>query len=162
MFGFGKKKSKEYDPMAISGIGIPTSPHPLRGWTNFGMFEVHGLNPSTGRENKRTLEALTSADAKNKALAAGLVEPISVSEVQRPMATERQIAYGKSLGIEITPDMSMVDASASICRVNDGESFRDIISRKQWVDACEAGVVISALSGPKCYLSSMKAGRSDE
>lgn len=157
MFGFLKKKDKEYDPTALPGIGIPTSPHPLRGWTNLGMFEVHGVNSKTGRENKRTFEALTASDAMRKAIVEGLIEPITVTEIQRPMATDRQISYGASLGISITSDMSMVDASAMICRVNDGETnFRDFISKSDWVDACRKGVVISALCGHKFYRSAMK------
>ncbi len=158
MFGFLKKpaKEKEYNPVSA---GMPKAPHPLRGWTNFGMFEVPGLNEKTGRQNKRMVEALTSADAREMALSLGLSEPITVSEVQRPMATERQIAYGRSLGIDITPEMSMVDASAMICRVNDGDLF--VIGRSNWLDACEAGVTVSALSGQTNFISSMKAGRSN-
>lgn len=158
MFGFIKKKEpKEYNP--LSPFGFPSSPHPLRGWTNFGMFEVHGMNPDTGRENKKIVEALTSSHAREQAASMGLAEPISVKEIQRPMATDRQIAYGESLGINITTDMSMIDASALICRVDDGETFRDRISKEDWFAACRAGVIISALSGPKNYESSMKGHR---
>lgn len=151
MFGF--KKKKEYDPAAD---WPHLKPHPLRGYTNFGMFEVHGTNPETGRSNKVTVEALDSSDALRIATDVhGLSEPLTAQEVQRPMATERQISYGNSLGISITPDMSMVDASAVICRSKDGDSFRDTLSKDEWVAACSERVVLSSLSGHTVYRSAM-------
>ena len=96
MFLFRKNKS-------VQPSVLPKSPHPLRGWTNLGLFEVRGQNPSTGRQNKRIIEALTADDALSKArLVEKLLDPITVEEIQRPMATERQIAYGASIGVYIT------------------------------------------------------------
>lgn len=90
-------------------------------------------------------------------MSAGLVEPITVTEVQRRMASERLIAYGQSLGIVITPEMSMLDASALICKANDDELSYRFLSLGQWSAAWSAGVVVSALMGPKCYDSAMEA-----
>lgn len=150
MFLFRKKKS-------VQPLSLPKSPHPLRGWTNFGMFEVHGVNPTTGRKNKRMIEALTADDALSKArLVENLSDPITVEEVQRPMATDRQISYGNSLGLNITAKESMVDASALICRCDDGDPDDDRISESEWVSACKAGAVVSALSGHTLYKSIMK------
>ena len=137
--------------------GIPMSLHPLRGYTNFGIFEVHGKNPETGRQNKRTIEALTDQDAIDQAKEVfGLVDPITVQEVQRPMATDRQISYGNELGIEIPPNISTVDASAIICRMEDDDAPDDILAKEEWDAACQAGVVISALCGHTFYNSAMK------
>ncbi len=154
MFGFLKKKGAVTSPPPPSGV-MGLSPHPLRGLTNFGMFEVHGLNPKTGRQNKRIVEALSDQDALERAKrTTDLVEPFTVQEVQRPMATERQIAYGDSLGLKITPDLSMVDASAMICRENDGDVA--LISGADVEAASLAGVVMSALAGRTFYRSAMK------
>lgn len=150
---FGLKKRKEYDPVAD---WPHLKPHPLRGYTNFGMFEVLGKNPKTGRSNKVTVEALDITDALRVATNIHrLTEPLTVQEIQRPMATERQISYGSSLGISITSDMSMVDASAMICRFEDGDSFRDALSKNEWVAACSKRVVLSSLSGHTVYRSVM-------
>lgn len=60
MFGFKKKKVTEYDPAAD---WPHLKPHPLRGYTNFGMFEAHSTNPKTGSSNKFMILALDSSDA---------------------------------------------------------------------------------------------------
>lgn len=150
MFLFHKKKPGQSFP-------FPKSPHPLRGWTNFGLFEVHGINPSTGRQNKRIIEALTLDDAIAKArLVENLLEPITAEEIQRPMATERQISYGDSVGVRITSKETMVDASALLCRFNDGDPGNDRISEAEWILACNSGIVMSALSGHTLYRSAMR------
>lgn len=149
MFLFHKKKS--FQPLSL-----PNSPHPLRGWTNFGLFEVHGVNPSTGRQNKRIIEALTVDDALSKArLVENLLDPITAEEIQRPMATKRQISYGNSIGVCITEKETLIDASALLSRCHDGDPDDDCISETEWILACKSGVVLSALSGHTLYESVM-------
>lgn len=152
MFLFGKKKAQD----AESLLRLPKSPHPLRGWTNFGLYEVHGLNTQTGRSNKKKVEALDEAGARSAALAAGLSEPITVSEVQRRMITEAQAGLLRRMNIRFTGHETLEDASAMICMVNDGETPRDRITADQWAAACAAGVCVSALSCQRSYKSSMK------
>lgn len=149
MFLFRKNKP-------VQPFSLPKSPHPLRGWTNFGLFKVHGQNPSTGRQNKRIIEALTADDALSKArLVEKLLDPITVEEIQRPMATERQIAYGNSIGVHITEKESMVDASALLSRYHDGDPDNDRLSESEWLLACKSDIVLSALSGHTLYKSVM-------
>lgn len=149
LFDVFKKK-----PVVPSPVTPPARPHPLRGWTNFGVYEVRGINPKTGRQNKKRVEAVDEAGA---VALAGLLEPVSAVEVQRPMATERQIEYGATLGLKITERESMVDASALLSMVEDGERPEARITADQWAAACSAGVCISALACQEVYKAVMEA-----
>lgn len=153
MFLFGKKK-----PEAVASR-LPRSPHPLRGWTNFGLYEAHGVNPRTGRSNKKTVEALDEAGARAAALAAGLSEPITVSEIQRRMITEAQADCLRKMRVKFSGAESLEDASAMICMVNDREAPADRITEEQWAAACSAGVCISALACQRLYRHCMKGAR---
>lgn len=155
MFLFGKKKK----PEAESPLRLPGSPHPLRGWTNMGLYEAHGLNARTGRSNKKMVEALDEAGARTAALAAGLSEPITVSEVQRRRITEGQADCLRRMKVRFTGQESMEDASALICMVNDGETPADRITPEQWAAACSAGVLVSALACQRCFRSCMKGAK---
>ena len=138
---------------------LPASVSPLRGWTNLGLFEIHGVNPKTGRSNKRMKECLSESDAKAWALSDGLIEPISVHEVPREMATEKQIALCKELGLDSGLNLSKltkVDVNALIWRHDDGDSRR--ITDEEWCAACEAGYPVSALCGPTHFRYIMKTG----
>ncbi len=155
MFWFGKKK--EIDPVKD---WPRNEPHPLRGFTNFGRFEVRGVNPKTGRKKKVVVDALNTADALRVAAEVhGLSEP-EAQEVQRPMATERQIAYAATFGVRIGAGLSMLDASALICKCEDGDDPAEWLSPAEWSRACTERVLISGLSGSTLYRSAMrKAGR---
>ena len=60
--------------LAAPGPGaLPAHPHPLRGWTNMGVYEVRGVNPKTGRQNKKRIEAIDEATAVAQA---GLGAPV--------------------------------------------------------------------------------------
>ena len=155
MFLFGKKKAPEAD----SPLRLPKSPHPLRGWTNFGTYEVRGVNTRTGRSNKKTVDALDDAGARAAALAAGLSEPITVLEVQRRRITEAQADLLRRMKVKVTGQETLEDASALICMVNDGEAPGDRITADQWVAACAAGVCVSALSCQRSFRSSMKGAK---
>ena len=156
MFLFGKKKA----PEAVSPFRLPSAPHPLRGWTNMGLYEAHGMNARTGRSNKKMVEALDEAGARAAALAAGLSEPVTVSEVQRRMITEGQIDCLRRMKVKFSGQETMEDASALICMVNDRESVADRITPDQWAAACSAGVLVSAFACQRLYCHSMKgAGR---
>lgn len=155
MFLFGKKKT----PEAGSPLRLPVSPHPLRGWTNMGLYEAHGLNARTGRSNKKVVEALDETGARAAALAAGLSEPITVSEVQRRRITEGQADCLRRMRVRFTGQESMEDASALICMVNDGETAADRITPDQWAAACSSGVTVSALACQRCFRSCMKGAK---
>lgn len=156
VFLFGKKKA----PEVVSPLRLPKSPHPLRGWTNFGLYEAHGTNPKTSRSNKKMVEALDEAGAVAAALTAGLAEPVSVSEIQRRMITDAQADCLRRMKVSFSGAESMEDASALICMVNDREDTGDRITPDQWAAACSAGVLVSALSCQRCYRSCMKGARS--
>ena len=55
------------------GGNIPKAIHPLRGWANLGLYGVHGINPKTGRSNKKTCQCLSENEAKEWALSAGQI-----------------------------------------------------------------------------------------
>lgn len=138
---------------------IPKTASPLRGWTNLGIYEIHGVNPKTGRSNKRMHECLSEAAAKEWALADGLVEPITVVEVPRDMATEKQIEVCRKLGLDAGLDFSKltkVDVNALIWRHDDGDSR--CISDEEWCAACDAGYIVSALCGPTHFQYIMETG----
>ena len=155
MFLFGKKKA----PEAGSPLRLPKSPHPLRGWTNFGTYEVHGPNARTGRSNKKTVDALDDAGARAAALAAGLAEPITVSEVRRRQITEAQADCLRRMKVSFSGCETLEDASALICMVNDREDPSGRITEDQWAAACAAGVLVSAFACQRLYRSCMKGVR---
>ena len=142
LFDVFKKGSAAQAPGAM-----PVRPHPLRGWTNMGVYEVRGVSPATGRQNKKRVEAVDEAGA---IALSGLGAPVSAVEVQRPMA---------SRGVKITERESQVDASALISMVQDGERPASRITPDQWAAACAAGVCVSALSCQKLYASMMREAR---
>lgn len=136
---------------------LPLSPHPFRGWTNLGLYEVHGINSKTKRSNKRCYEAFTEEHARNQAIADGLVDPITVEEVQSDMASERQIELCKNLGIHADfRYMTMTDVSAIIWYHDDHDKRK--ITDEEWAAACEAGYPVSALCGSTHYKYIMKHG----
>lgn len=160
LFGLFKIKPKpEPVVLAPSAENKPHFAHPLRGWTNVGLYEVHGVNPKTGRSNKKMIEALSEGQAVAAAVAAGLADPITVSEVPQRMATDRQIEFAESLGEDVPAGATLLDASALICRVQDGETEEKAITQEQWAAAWVAGVPMSALAGQKFYRSAMKGAK---
>jgi len=136
---------------------VPSKVHPLRGWTNLGLYEIHGINPKTKRKNKRLYEALTENQAREKALADGLAEPITIEEIESERATERQIELCKELGIHANYDcLTVVDMSALIWYHDDKDNRR--ITAAEWAAACKAGYLVSAFCGPTYYKYIMKHG----
>ena len=158
---FKKKQKPEPEPVVIAPSADlkPHFAHPLRGWTNVGLYEVHGVNPKTGRSNKKMIEALSEGQAIAAAAATGLSDPITVWEVPQRMATERQIKLAESLGEDVPAGATLLDASALICRVQDGETEEMAITPEQWAAAWAAGVPMSALAGQKFYRSAMKGAK---
>lgn len=144
----------KYDPMNAKFFARH-EPHPLRGYSNFGTFEIHGLNPKTGRQNKKVIEALTHEEAIAAAAGLGLQEPITANEISSRMATDRQLEYMEQLGIEQHSGLSLLDASCLISKSHDREDDCPGLSFSQWLAACQAGVRVSALMGPTCYRSAM-------
>ena len=136
---------------------LPKRASPLRGWTNLGTFEVHGINPKTKRSNKRIYTAFTEKHAEEKAVSEGLVAPFQIDEIlSRPMSEPqhkllREMQYSGSY-----INLSLVDASAIISYVFDGD--KRLITEEEWASACAAGYEISALSGPTLYRIIMRTG----
>lgn len=152
---FGSKA--ESAPTGGGGGGIPKVIHPLRGWSNLGLYEVHGINPKTGRSNKKTCQCLSENEAREWALSAGLLEPITVKEIQSRMVSEWQADYCRKLGIrDSLQGLSMVDANALIWRHKDGDARK--INGAEWAAACAAGILVSALCGPTHYKYIMRCG----
>lgn len=90
-------------------------------------------------------------------MSAGLLEPITVKEVQSRMVSEWQAEYCKKLGIKTSlRGLSMVDANALIWRHKDRDARK--INEAEWAAACEAGILVSALCGPTHYKYIMKCG----
>lgn len=140
-----------------SSVSLPKSPHPLRGWTNLGLFEIHGVNPKTKRSNKKMHECLSETDARSWAISQGLVEPIQVSEVEQRRVTDGQKSALRKRGIQANlAELSIVDASALLWRKADGDSRK--INQREWAAACRAGYPVSALCGPTFYRFIMSTG----
>lgn len=136
---------------------MPRSPSPLRGWTNLGTYELHGINPKTKRSNKRIYAAFTEGNAEEKAAAAGLVPPFQVKEIpSRPISESQRGFLVKMKYPGPYANLTLVDASAVISYVLDGDER--LITSAEWAAACAAGYEISALSGPTLYQLIMKTG----
>lgn len=132
-------------------------PHPLRGWTNMGLYEVHGINPKTNRSNKRTCECFSESDAKAWATSSGLVEPFTIMELPSDRATENQIAYLQKLDAWVDfESLTKVDASALIDFIKDGD--RRHINQQELDMATEKGYKISSLAGPTTFRYVMQYG----
>ena len=84
-------------------------------------FIVQGINPATGRKNKRTYDAADEADAINKAKAAGLEPPFDVEMLPAREPSEAQMTYAKNLGISIPEGACMVDVSALLTRTENDD-----------------------------------------
>ena len=142
---------------APSAFPKPKTPDPLRGWTNIGLYEVHGINPKTGRSNKKSCQALSDEAARAWALSVGLVDPITVSETPRLRPSSAQIKRLKKEGYRGDVGLlTNVDASAIISYAEDEDLRR--ITQAEWDKACAAGYEISALSGPSLYRAIMETG----
>ncbi|MDO5785446.1 MAG: hypothetical protein Q4P20_10340, partial [Eubacteriales bacterium] len=135
------EKTSADDSVSFSPIILPQFPkfpvvsQSYRCYTNFGLYEVQGINPQTGKSNKRKVIALDKTDAYRAArVLENLLDPITVQEVPLPMATDRQIDYAINLGNIITDGLSRADVSALI----DNPKFEDLITEEEWKLACEA------------------------
>ena len=88
------------------------------GYVNYNKYQLHGINPKTGRKNKFECNAFSEEDAialaKEKK---GLVEPFEVSIIPHDPPTESQIAYADDLEILRPDDCCKEDMSALISRV---------------------------------------------
>lgn len=141
----------------ITRFVMPIQASPLRGWTNLGLYEIHGLNPNTGRSNKKMHECISESEARLWAKANGLTEPIQVKEVQNRRASDEQIKVCQKMGIKANfQELSIVDANALIWYVDDGDKRK--INSAEWAAACAAGYPVSALCGPTHYKYIMKHG----
>lgn len=99
-------------------------PRPASGYSN-GVFryDVRGVNPETGRKNKRTVSARGEEDAVAAAHEIGLADPVEVLPLDmsaqnvRPV-DERQIEYARGHRCQplFLPDFDEKDAAAVLYR----------------------------------------------
>lgn len=97
-------------------------PRPAFGYSN-GVFryDVRGLNPETGRKNKRTVSARGEEDAVAAAHEIGLADPVEVLPLDmtaqniRPV-DERQKAFASEYQVAFAPDFDEKDAGAVLSR----------------------------------------------
>ena len=94
---------------------------PSGGYVNFAKYQVYGMNPSTGRKNKRVYEAFTEEEATEKAKEVGLVEPFEILVIASREPTERQLSYALDLGLSVPDDACFYDVSAMISRATDDD-----------------------------------------
>lgn len=152
---YGVRKSGRNTPQ-FAPEALP-APHPLRGWTNMGLFEIHGINPKTNRSNKRTCECFSESDAKAWAFSSGFIEPITVSEIPSDRATDNQIAYLQQLGAQVDfESLTKEDASELIDFIKDGD--RRHINQQELDMASQRGYKISSLAGPTTFRYIMQYG----
>lgn len=97
-------------------------PRPASGYSN-GVFryDVRGVNPETGRKNKRTVSACGEEDAVAAAHEIGLADPVEVLPLDmaaqniRPV-DERQKAFAAEYQVAFAPDFNEKDAGAVLSR----------------------------------------------
>lgn len=103
-------------------------PRPASGYSNgVYKYDVRGINPETGRKNKRTVVAFGECDAVAAAQETGLTEPFEVlpldmeAQNTRPVSKE-QIELAEEYQIAFAPDFDEKDAAAILSRYdrNDG------------------------------------------
>lgn len=97
-------------------------PRPASGYSN-GVFryDVRGVNPETGRKNKRTVSACGEDDAVAAAHETGLLDPVEVLPLDmsaqniRPV-DEKQKEYAIEYQVSFAPDFDEKDAGAVLSR----------------------------------------------
>lgn len=97
-------------------------PRPASGYSN-GVFryDVRGVNPETGRKNKRTVSACGEEDAVAAAREIGLADPVEVlpldmaAQNMHPVS-ERQKAFAAEYQVTFAPDFDEKDAGAVLSR----------------------------------------------
>lgn len=97
-------------------------PRPASGYAN-GVFryDVRGVNPDTGRKNKRTVSACGEEDAVSAAHEIGLADPVEVLPLDmaaqniRPVDS-RQVEYAAEYRVAFAPDFDEKDAGAVLSR----------------------------------------------
>lgn len=152
---YGTRKSRQTATITLQQNLPP--PHPLRGWTNVGLYEIHGINPKTNRSNKKTCECFSESAAKAWAISSGLVEPITVTEISSDRATENQITYLQQLGAQVDFDsLTKEDASELIDFIKDND--RRHINQQEFDMATQRGYKISSLAGTTTFRYIMQYG----
>lgn len=90
-------------------------------FTPEARFIVRGTNPATNRRNKRTYNAGSEVEAIQMAEADGLAGPFEITVEPEDVATERQLAYAKDLGLRIPQGACKTDVSALITRAEEND-----------------------------------------
>lgn len=124
---------------------------PSGGFVNFAIYQVIGINPKTGRKNKRVYKEFREEYAIKRAEIEGFVAPFEVHLLKSESPSERQLEYAKELGITIPEGVCRLDVSALISRVTDddeGPADENLASQ-----AHIYGVQFSRYHGRKAILS---------
>lgn len=116
---------------------------PASGYSN-GVFryDVRGVNPETGRKNKRTVSACGEEDAVAAAHEIGLSDPVDVLPLDmaaqniRPV-DEKQKAFASEYQVSFAPDFDEKDAGAVLSRYDREDAtgipvgFLQFVTRKR-------------------------------
>lgn len=94
---------------------------PSGGYVNWIVFEVTGINPKTGRINKRIYEARKEQEALDLAEKEGLQKPEIKKVLPIEPPTENQIGYLESWGITVPDGACKYDVSAILSRLEDSD-----------------------------------------
>lgn len=128
-------------------LQMPSEPHPLRGWTNFGRYQISGTSLNTGRATRTLRLAFTQEEALR--IASGCIDlkkSYEVKEVLMEKASVEQIAYCKAVGYPVEGFLNTFDASAMLTRYEDGASPNVYVTQNDWESACRSRCVLSALA----------------
>lgn len=99
---------------------------PSGGYMNIAQFRVTGTNGKTNRKITTRYEAKDEAGVINMAMQDGIHEPFDVEPIPWDAATERQLKYLESLGVDTSLGFSKTDAREIISRIVDrGQNLAD-------------------------------------
>ena len=127
----------------ISRVNLNGYISPSGNYMNYGIFEVSGIKPTTGRKNKRTYEAKDEAGALRAAAEDGLQDAEVVRALEEEPPTERQKECLEGLGVTIPQGACKYDVSAMIGRILDSQDIVEEIAvskteEKQYVKPLES------------------------
>lgn len=123
------------DHLASEPTKEPIIFHPLP----ITRYKVIGVNPKTGRKNKKDICAGSKESAIYIAKYKGLSDPFEVLEEskeivqQMNMPTEKQVAYARDLGIVIPLHATRSNISAMISRVTDDDMEQPSVGIMQFL-----------------------------
>lgn len=132
-------KGYEISKLKLNGYVSPSG-----NYMNYGIFEIVGIKPTTGRKNKRTYEAKDEAGALRAAAEDGLQDAEVIRVLEEEPPTERQKECLEGLGVTIPQGACKYDVSAMIGRILDSQ---DIVEEIE-ISKTEEKRYVKPLKGP--------------